>query len=787
MLQSRLLKKINHFKTTQRNYMIKSKKKANKTEPIIGNKKEEKLFQNLLKTTIQFITSKNFSPLTEEELLDRLSILPQHSALFKKILNHLIKEQLIIYEQTRYAPKRSRDDIVQGSIKMHIRGFGFVQPENRVLYSEDIFIPKHLTKNAVDGDIVEVQINRDIVSEKGPEGKVLAILSRGRTHIAGTVQQIDRNGLFVVYVPLLGAQQRVIVQPSDEHSLKIGDRIVMKILDWGAKETETLCQFTHFLGHISDPSCDIYAAIEEFQLRSDFPNEVIEEAENLGKTVALKDIKAREDLRHLTAVTIDPDTAKDFDDAISLSHDEQGFYHLGVHIADVSHYVRPGSCLDKEANLRCNSTYFPNICIPMLPGGLSENLCSLKPNVNRLTVSILMRFDASGTLIDHRTARTVIKSAKRFTYKEAKAVLDGKKKSLHLELLERMVELCRLLKRKRYERGSIEFSLPELVVLVDDQGKPYQTDYITYDITHQMVEEFMLKANEVVASDLTQKGKNLTYRIHDVPAEENLRDFSLLASAFGFKISDCPSPQDLQKLFEEAQETPYANYLAASYIRRMRLAAYSPENIGHYGLSLEYYCHFTSPIRRYVDLVVHRILFGESDDFEQLQMIAAHCSTQERISGKAEASVRTLKKLRLLQDMHEQDPQKEYEAVITRVKNFGVYFEIIDLLLEGFIHISDLGEDYFIFDEKQMSLRGSRQGGLYSPGNRLTVMLQEISFITQETRWYIVNNEQSILQKQNKKSLSQKKDKKGEKKAPRKSSKTLNQPIKKKSKRRHSS
>ncbi|MDP1879615.1 MAG: ribonuclease R [Parachlamydiaceae bacterium] len=725
--------------------MVESSKKSKKKQPILRSTKDEKLFQNLLKSTEQFISGKSYQPLTKEQLSQRLSLHPQHEEIFIEVLNHLIHQGQIICEQERYAWKQNLDDITKGIIRVHPRGFGFVQSENRTLYPEDIFIPKPFTKNAVDGDIVEVLINKDSVSEKGPEGKVLAVLTRARTHLAGIIQTVDRFGHLIVYVPLLGAQQRVIVESTDEMKLKIGDRIVMEILDWGTKETETLCKYSHYLGHISDPSCDIYAAIEEYEIRSDFPAKVIQEAEDLGKTVSIKEIKLREDVRNLVTVTIDPDTAKDFDDAISLSKDENGIYHLGVHIADVSHYVRAGSALDDEASLRCNSTYFPRVCVPMLPGALSENLCSLKPNVNRLTVSVFMEFDPNGNMISHRIAKTVIKSSKRFTYKEAKSVLDGKKTSIHLPLLNLMVELCRLLKQKRYERGSIEFSLPELVVLIDDNGKPYETETITYDITHQMIEEFMLKANETVAWDLSEKGKNLTYRIHDVPAEENLRDFSMLAAAFGFKVRDYPTPQDLQKLFEEAGETPYSNYLASSYIRRMRLASYSPENIGHYGLSLTHYCHFTSPIRRYVDLVVHRILFGDSDDFSELQRIASVCSDQERISAKAESSVLNLKKLRLLNERYEQDPFKEYEAVITKVKAFGLYFEIIDLLLEGFIHISELGDDYFVFEEDQMRLRGVDRGNVFSPGNRITVMLRDVNFITQTTNWTIIENLQSEL------------------------------------------
>lgn len=724
--------------------MVKTPKKSKKKGDLTRNSKETKLFSSLLRVTEQFLVGKSYQPLTQDELMQRLSLPPQHSDIFQEVMDQLVESNLVECKKGRFSWKDSQIEILKGSIRVHSRGFGFVQVDQPSPYTQDVFIPKHLTKNAVDGDIVEIIVNQDVISEKGPEGKVVSILTRARTHVAGIIRQIDQDGWGIAYAPMLGNQQRVVVEPSDEHPLKVGDRIVMKVTDWGAKDTETSCCFSHYLGHISDPSCDIYAAIEEFELRSDFPTKVIEEAKSFGNQVSLKDIKQREDLRHLTTFTVDPDTAKDFDDAISLSKDEAGHYYLGVHIADVSHYVRAETALDEEARIRCNSTYFPSVCIPMLPGALSENLCSLKPNVNRLTVSVLMHFDPQGNLIDHRFTRGVIKSSKRFSYKEAKKVLDGKMKSVHLGTLNLMVELCRLLKRKRYERGSIEFSLPELVVLIDDKGMPYQTDYVTYDITHQMIEEFMLKANEIVAFDLTQKGRNLTYRIHDVPAEENLRDFSQLAAAFGFRVSDNPTPQDLQKLFEEAAESPYANYLASSYIRRMRLAAYSAENIGHYGLSLTHYCHFTSPIRRYVDLVVHRILFGESDDFEYLQKVANLCSDQERISAKAEGSVVLLKKLRLLQSIYDKDPFKEYEAIITRVKNFGVYFEVIDFLLEGFIHISELGEDYFIYEEEKMRLRGSRGGSFYAPGDRLTVMLQGVDFVYQETKWYVVSNVHSV-------------------------------------------
>lgn len=755
--------------------MTNKKTKSITKSPSLRTGKEKKLFQNLLKISEQFITGKRFiNPLTEEELMNRLSLPEQHIPLFREVLKTHLQSGLIIFIDGRYSLKASPLNIITGVISLHPRGFGFVQPDDTATYTQDIFIPKPFTKNAVSGDTVEVLVNTEVISEKGPEGKVITILSRSRTHMAGIIKEINVHGELLARIPMLGAQKRVIVQPTEEKELKLGDRVVLEVVDWGTPESETVCRFASYLGNISDASCDISAVIEEFELKSEFPLKVLEEAKKFGTRVSQKEIKNRKDLRDLETFTIDPDTAKDFDDALSLSKDKKGFYHLGVHIADVSTYVKPETALDAEAQDRCNSTYFPGYCSPMLPSVLSNNLCSLKANVNRLTVSVLMKFNHTGDLVDYTIHRSVIKSRKRFTYREAKQVLDGKKKSPYEPTLQLMVELCALLKRKRYERGSIEFSLPDLVVMVDEKGEPYQTDYVAYDITHQLVEEFMLKANETIASHLTSDGRRLTYRVHEVPAEENLKEFSLLAAAFGFKVPDNPEPHDLQKLFEEAAETPYSNYLATHYIRRMRLATYSAENIGHYGLSLTHYCHFTSPIRRYIDLVIHRLLFTEGDDLEYLQSVALRCSEQERISAKAENSVILLKKLRLLKKMHEIEPYKEYEAIVSRVKNYGIYFEIIDLMLEGFLHISELDNDYFIFEESNMRLRGSRHGGIFGSGDKITVNLKNVNLILQEASWYLttVESRPEREPKEGTAGRSKKKTSKSRQKSPRRKKKS---------------
>lgn len=719
--------------------------------------KDRRLFNNLLKVTQQCIAGKHYAPLTQAQLADKLGIPEQHLPVLEEILRKMENEGIIELSNGRYRIKSNNANIVTGILHIHPRGFGFLEADDPIKCPQDVFIPKQLTKNAVDGDKVEVCINTEVVSDKGPEGRVVAIINRSRTHVGGIIRSMESDGTILAYAPILGTSQRVVVQRGDT-PLAIGDRISLEIIDWGTKETETLCKVSHYIGHISDPSCDNRAAIEEYELRHDFPAAVIAEAEALGTRVSKKDIAGREDLRHLECFTIDPDTAKDFDDALTLFRDAKGHFYLGVHIADVSHYVKVGSALDQEAKLRCNSTYFPGFCLPMLPGALSENLCSLKANVNRLTASVLMEFDPQGALVNYRITRAVIKSAKRFTYKEAKKILDGKSKSPHAATLKLMVELCHLLKQQRYARGSIEFALSDLVIKLDDKGAPEGVEHIFYDITHQLVEEFMLKANELVAAHLTKMGKNLSYRVHDEPAETNLKDFALLVATFGFTLPEKPTPNDLQKLFDEALETPYGQYLASSYIRRMRLAIYSAENIGHYGLALTHYCHFTSPIRRYVDLVVHRVLFAEgNEDRAQMEIISQKCSDQERISAKAENSVLLLKKLRLLKKLQDESPHREYEGIVSKVKNFGFFFEVLELMLEGFIHVSEIEDDYFVYDEATMRLRGRHHGTVYCAGDKITVMLKSVDFISLESDWYFVSKSEANPKQQ--KTMPQKKPK----------------------------
>lgn len=615
------------------------------------------------------------------------------------------------------ARKSKKDsNIASGTIRVHQRGFGFLIPDDRSKFPLDIFIPRRATKGAVDGDIVEVAVNTRFVSEKGPEGRVLKILRRGRSHVAGTIAYVGKKQRIYAHVPLLGEEQQMQIRPAEERPLQVGDRIIIHVLDWGSERRESKGEMSAYIGHISDSSCDVAAAIEEFELEDAFPRRALSEAKRYGTSVTQKQFGGREDLRKLECVTIDPDTAKDFDDAISIRKDKKGCYYLGVHIADVSFYVKPGTSLDNEARQRCNSIYFPGTVLPMLPHELSSHLCSLKPKVNRLAVSVLMEFDEKGELKNYRITRSVIQSRKRFTYKEAKSVLDRKKKSPFRKHLELMVELCGHLKRQRAERGSIEFALPDTAIQVDSKGMPKKIEIVEYDITHQLVEEFMLKANEVVAAHLSKEGKPLAYRIHEEPNPENIKEFAAIASVLGFSVSDNPGADELQTLFDQARESPFGQFLATQFIRSMKLASYSTQNVGHYGLGLEHYTHFTSPIRRYIDLIVHRLLFEEADPKENYEQIAISCSEKERLSARAENTVVLLKKIRLLNAIQKENPERTYEAVVTTVKPFGFAFEVSELLLDGFIN-----------DRSR-----------FKTGDKIRVRLAHTELITQEVEWRLV-------------------------------------------------
>lgn len=692
-----------------------------------GGAKRSKKASNLTKTVVEYIRGKRYTPLTLSQLTKQLDIPAVHKKLFKEILDDLVDKGEISLKSKKYT-KPSPPNLKTGVINVLPKGFGFV----RVDEGPDVFVPRQHLMGAVDGDTVEVQVSAE-VSPKGPEGAVIAIIKRSRTHIAGTIVRKMKHH-YIAYAPLLGIEKPLKVK--SKLDLNEGDRVICKVSTWKNKDDLVEGEVTRLLGSISDPSIDIQAAIEEFELPDGFTVEAIEEAKSYGKDAKID--PSRRDLTDLEIVTIDPTTAKDFDDAISLTKDKRGHYFLGVHIADVAHYVKQGSHLDREAFLRCNSTYFPGCVVPMLPEELSNELCSLKPDVPRLTQTVFAEFSPVGDLVNYSIERTCIQSKKRFTYEEALEVLEKKLKSPHAPLLERMVELCHLLKKKRFERGSIDFAMASHVVIVDEKGVPERIEKVEYDITHQMIEEFMLKANEIVATHLTKKGLDLIFRVHEEPSPESFEDFFSFARVLGFELPAKPTREDLQKLFQEAKDSPFLSQLSISFIRSMKLAAYSTDNMGHYGLALENYCHFTSPIRRYTDLIIQRLLFDELPEDFDLIAVATACSEKERVSFRAESSVTTLKKLRLLKRFFKEDSERTYEAVVTKVKPFALFFDVPLFDLEGNVHVSELGDDYFEYNPTSMSFKGTHTGKVYKAGQKLWVRIESVDFILLQSDWSLV-------------------------------------------------
>lgn len=608
---------------------------------------------------------------------------------------------------------------IKGKLSVTSKGFGFLRTKAK----EDIFIPKKHIKDAIDEDIVEVQISGR--KHKGPEGFITKIIHRTKKLYIATITHKNTKS-YKALLSLPGKEQIVTIFSSKK--LQKGDRIEIKMISWKKLQGE----FLKYFGNIQDPSIDTKVALKEFGIKKNFSENVQKELQKI-KNISKEDLKNRENLLSFTCITIDPKNAKDFDDAVSCQKDLKGNFHLGVHIADVSHFIKPNSFLDKEAFQRGNSTYFLGSTVPMLPKKISNNLCSLKEKKTRLAISVLMEFDKKGSLLNKKILKSYIQVKKRFTYNEASSILQKKKKNDFFPLLLNMKELATILKKKRISRGSIDFSLKEIILQLDEKGAPLSVIIEPYDISHQMIEEFMLITNEAIAKYLHKKNISLIYRVHEKPSLETFQEFYEFARILGFKLPKNPDKKDLQNLFLQAKDTPVFHKLSKNFIKSMKTALYSEENIGHYGLSLEHYCHFTSPIRRYTDLIIHRLLFEEKT--ENLQKIAVHCSEKERNSFKAEISVTQIKKLRLLQKWFKKDKNRKYLAIITKISPYFVYFEIQELLLEGFLHISNFHDDYYEFNPHSMTLKGAHSKKIIKYGGHLKVKIKDIDLIKKIVLW----------------------------------------------------
>jgi len=680
---------------------------------------------------LRLIRDPKYRPLDKIEIANALGYGAAQRNEVRRTLRDLEKEgEIARIRKNRYVQPDTAD-LVTGTLSVHEAGYAFLTNEKKG--QADLFIAAENTGTAMHGDHVVARIIRGAEFSRArtprAEGRVIRILTRANETIVGTLQQ-TRNFFYVVPDdPRL--VHNIYVQPSrvNHHEPRRGDKVVVRLEAWESRHVNPEGKIIECLGPRTAPGVDILSIIRKYHLPLEFPKAVLEEASAISETVTL--IDGREDLRQQFIVTIDPDDARDFDDAIQVE-EIKGGWQLGVHIADVSAYVRPGSALDREAQRRGNSVYLPDRVIPMLPERLSNGVCSLNPHVDRLTHSVFLQFDRNGRVRQTRFARTVIRSAHRLTYKQAFAILKSSARDELSERLHTAWKLAALLRRKRFEHGSLDLDMPEVKVVVDKKGKPIRFERVENDESHQLIEEFMLAANEAVARELKNRVIPTIYRVHENPEAERLGELREFVLAHGIQVGDLTHRGEVQKLLAAIRGTAEEHPLKIALLKSLKRARYATTPLGHYGLAKVNYAHFTSPIRRYADLEVHRALADRdisrrsSRASSQLSAIADHISDTERNAAEAEIDAVKMKKLEFFElQLQARDPQV-FDAVVIDVRNYGILVELPEILLTGLIHVSTLADDFYVFSPSQRRFVGRQRRRRFAVGDKLRVHVARV-------------------------------------------------------------
>jgi ribonuclease R len=689
-----------------------------------------------------------------KELARRLGIRNEREyELFKNELRKLQDAGQIMRVKGKQFGHLNIPSFAEGILQLTKQGFGFVRVGET---QEEVFIAPRLTGNASDGDRVRVSLFAESVGGKKGlkrEGEIIEVLERSRSAIVGTLQRNRR--LFVVANDNRNGKD-VFVSKDDLNGAGEGDKVVVAIESWGSGNQNPEGKVVEVLGRAGEVSAEIKSVAREFKLPLVFPPDVLRQSEQIPVAIPDEEVKRRLDFRDQVCVTIDPADAKDFDDAVSLEHLDDGNYKLGVHIADVSYYVQENTALDKEALARGTSIYFPNGVIPMLPEKLSNVLCSLRPNEDRLAFSVFMNVTPKGAVKDYAIRQTVIRSKRRFTYEEVQAIIAGSTKpdgGDYPDLIREMYKLSSVLTKKRMKEGSIDFESAEAKFEFDEHGKPSAIVKKVRLESHRLVEEFMLLANQVVARHIGLAKKEehqrpFIYRIHDSPDPEKIRELSHFVEKLGYKlrVDEGVTTKALQKLLDDVKGSEVENVINEVALRSMAKAVYSDRNIGHYGLAFDYYSHFTSPIRRYPDLLIHRLLKEYETNIsverrdvlrKRLPAVARQSSEMERRAMDAERAAIKVMQVEYMK-RHVGD---EFQAVISGVTHFGIFVELNDLLAEGMVHVRDLEDDYYVYDEKRYSLVGRRTGKQYRLGDSLYVKVVRVNPEERQIDFAIVEQE----------------------------------------------
>ena len=687
-------------------------------------------------------------PVSVRELIRRLRLEKDSRAELKPVLRAMLEDGAIVKIRGERVGLPARMNLVVGRLTCNPAGFGFVVPE-RPRPEGDLFVSAVNLKEALHGDRVVARVER--VTPKGPEGRIIRVLERAQQRLVG---RYEADGSFGGHVVPFDRRvlHEVFIPAGEEKGAAPGVMVTAEITRPPSATRNPIGRVLEVLGRLEDKGVDLRVVMAKYGLPDGFPAEVEAEAGRVPPQVRPEEVAGRTDFRPWATVTVDPETARDHDDAISLDRLQNGNWLLAVHIADVAHYVRPGSALDREAYLRGTSVYFPDRVVPMLPHALSSHICSLLDGQDRLTQTVVLELDAKARVKRVEFHDGVIKSAARMSYQQVQAIVDGEaalreRFSSLVPLFERMDELSKLMRQRRYERGSLDFDLPEPKLVLDAAGE--MTGIVAEARTDSMraIEEFMLAANEAVAAELAKHEAGALFRIHEPPDPEKVEEFCALVASLGYRVPGSLEevrPEDFQLILRQIAGKPEEKLVSYLLLRTMRLARYHEENLGHFGLATDMYAHFTSPIRRYPDLVVHRALRAlrrgrdgarEAPPRDELPEWGLHLSDMERRATEAERELKEWKKVRFMADK----VGDAFTGYVTGVQAFGLFVELEEVYVQGLVHVSSMTDDYYRFEEKAHLLQGENTRKVYRLGDRVEVQVARVDLERRQIDFALVD------------------------------------------------